>query len=90
MPPDSAVYVCRQALLLVLIVSAPPVMAALVIGLCVSLLQAATQLQEQSLTFVPKLVGVALVLVFGGLWMLRQLAVFTADILEHTLAQVGQ
>jgi flagellar biosynthesis protein FliQ len=56
----------REGLLLVLLVSAPPVLASLLVGLVVSALQAATQLQDQSLAFVPKLAAVLLVLLALG------------------------
>lgn len=55
-----------RGLMLVLILSAPPVLAALIVGLMVSLLQATTQVQEQTLTFVPKLVAVMVTLVLFG------------------------
>lgn len=66
-----------EGLYLVLWVSAPVLAAALIIGLSVGALSAATQVQEQSLTFVPKLVGVSLVLALAGSWMAAQLVGFT-------------
>jgi flagellar biosynthesis protein FliQ len=51
----------------------PTLLATLVIGVVVSILQAVTQVQEQALTFVPKLIGVALIMVLGGNWMIREL-----------------
>jgi flagellar biosynthetic protein FliQ len=54
-------------------ISGPLLVMALVVGVAVSLFQAVTQVQEMSLTFVPKLIGMALVLVFAGNWMLREL-----------------
>lgn len=54
-------------------VAGPMLLVSLAIGVAVSLFQAVTQVQEMSLTFVPKLAGVAAVLVFGGSWMLREL-----------------
>lgn len=69
-----------EGLYLVLYVSAPVLAAALVIGLTVSVLSAATQVQEQSLTFVPKLVGVSLVLALAGSWMAGQLVGFTGSL----------
>lgn len=72
----------KQALFLVLILSAIPVMLALVVGLLVSLFQATTQIQEQTLTFVPKLVAVVLGLAFAGPWMMTQLIQFSKGLLE--------
>ncbi len=77
MSPDELTRVSVESLYLALWVSAPVLAMALVIGLAVSVLSAATQVQEQSLTFVPKLVGVSLVLALAGGWMASQLVVFT-------------
>ena len=60
------VSIAKQGLFLVLILSGPPITAALVVGLFVSIIQATTQVQEQTLTFVPKLVVIVLVLVILG------------------------
>ena len=54
-------------------IAGPLLLVALAIGVAVSLFQAVTQVQEMSLTFVPKLAGIAVVLVFAGSWMLREL-----------------
>jgi flagellar biosynthesis protein FliQ len=67
----------KQALLLILILSAPAMLAAMVIGLIISLFQAVTQVQEQTLTFVPKIVGTFIVLAVTGAWMLATLIRFT-------------
>jgi len=73
------VSVAKQGLYLVLILSAPPVMAALCVGLFVSILQATTQVQEQTLTFVPKLVAIILVIAFlGPLGMVKIMQYATA------------
>ncbi|PID39083.1 MAG: flagellar biosynthetic protein FliQ [Proteobacteria bacterium] len=69
MSEDYVLEVTRQALYLVLLISAPAVLASLAIGLLVSLFQATTQLQDQTLTFVPKLVMVLVVLAVAGGWM---------------------
>lgn len=66
-----------ESLYLVLLLSAPVLLAALVIGGVIGVLSAATQVQEQSLAFVPKLVGVSLVLALFGGWMAAELALFT-------------
>lgn len=51
----------------------PMLMASLVIGVVISIIQTVTQIQEMSLTFVPKLIGVAIIIVVGGSWMMREL-----------------
>lgn len=76
-----AITIARESLYLVLILAAPPVLAAMVVGLMVSLLQATTQIQEQTLTFVPKMVTVALVLAFLGPLGMAKLVNFTKTLL---------
>jgi len=71
----------REGLLLVLLVSAPPLLASLAVGLIVGVLQAATQIQDQTLVFVPKLVTVVLVLVALGPLLGAQILRFTQAIL---------
>ncbi len=88
MDPETVLRLIREALLLVLVLSAIPVLAAMVVGLLVSLFQAATQIQEQTLTVVPKIVAVFLALGIGGLWMLRQLIQF-ATVLYQNIARIG-
>ncbi len=67
----------KQSLFLVLILSGPPVLVALIVGLMISLVQATTQIQEQTLTFVPKLVAVFLTLALSGAWLMSQLVAYT-------------
>jgi len=70
----------QDALTNILLLSAPALILALVVGLVISILQATTQIQEQTLTFVPKIVAVlAAVLIFGS-WMLDTLVTYTADL----------
>ena len=69
MTPESVMTLGRQALELTLMISAPPLLAALIIGLVVSIFQAATQINEMTLTFIPKLIGLFGVLVISGPWM---------------------
>jgi flagellar biosynthesis protein FliQ len=61
-------------------VAGPLLLTSLVIGVVVSLFQAVTQVQEMSLTFVPKLIGMAAVLVFAGNWMLRELVGWVGEL----------
>jgi flagellar biosynthetic protein FliQ len=77
MSDDAIVRLTREALLLVLVVSGPPVVVSLLVGFVVSVLQATTQIQEQTLTFVPKLVAVFLTLAVAGPWIAAQLTRFT-------------
>ncbi len=77
------IAITKQSLYLVLILSAPSVGIAMVVGLIISLIQATTQIQEQTLTFVPKLIVVMMVLAFTGPWCMVQLIGFTQNILEQ-------
>lgn len=72
----------KQGLFLTLILSAPAVLVALTVGLMISLVQATTQIQEQTLTFVPKLVGVFLTLALTGPWLMSQMIAFAKALLE--------
>lgn len=86
MSPETVVTLGRQALELMLIVSAPLLLVALLLGLAVSFFQAITQLNEQTLSFLPKLVGVALTLIVAGPWMISTLV----DYLQRTLQSIPQ
>ena len=69
--------ITRQALFLVLIASGPPVAMALIVGFIVSVFQATTQIQEQTLSFAPKLIAVLGILGIGGSWIGSKLVRFT-------------
>jgi len=71
-------------------VAGPILVISLAIGLGVSLLQSVTQIQEVTLTFVPKLVGVALVIVIAGNWMLNTLVEFTRQLFEMIPSLIGK
>ena len=70
MTPESVMTMGRQAMEITLLISAPLLLVALIIGLVVSIFQAATQINEATLSFIPKLVGVFIALVIAGPWML--------------------
>ncbi|MCK5798720.1 MAG: flagellar biosynthesis protein FliQ [Deltaproteobacteria bacterium] len=78
--------VTRQGLYLVLLISAPAVLASLAIGLFVSIFQATTQLQDHTLAFVPKLVAVLVVLALAGSWMGANLVRFARTLLSGIAA----
>lgn len=80
---DTAVLdLAHQALLISAKLALPILVVALVVGTIISLLQAVTQIQEATLTFVPKVIGIAGVLAFGGGWMLNQMVEFTRHLYE--------
>lgn len=77
-----AVDLVRQAVMLSLAVAAPLLATALVVGILVSLIQAVTQLQEQTLTFIPKLLTISLVFVLTLPWALTRLVEYLAGVLR--------
>jgi flagellar biosynthetic protein FliQ len=80
MSPDSVMSIARHALEVMLLLAMPLLLAALVVGLVVGIFQAATQINESTLSFIPKLIGVAVVLMIGGSWMLQTLVTYTRDL----------
>ncbi|MFZ5648349.1 MAG: flagellar biosynthesis protein FliQ [Bacillota bacterium] len=80
MTDSFAIQIVRDALIMVLVISVPILVAGMLVGLIISILQATTQIQEQSLSFVPKLVAVLVVLVVLAPWILNVLVGYTEDI----------
>ena len=80
MDTQAIIRILREGLLLVLLISAGPMLASLVVGLVVSILQATTQIQEQTLSYVPKLIAVFATIGVLGPWMLLQALQFARTI----------
>ena len=76
MDTSQAIDLLRQAVMQILVIGAPVLAVGLIVGLTVSLLQAATQVQEYTLSFVPKIVAMLLAMVIFGPWMLERLVEF--------------
>jgi len=89
MNQDTAVQLGLQAITLAMKVSGPFLLAGLAIGLLVSIFQAATQIQEQTLSFIPKILVVGAVLVLGGPWMIDQLIGYTQGLYSSIPSLVG-
>jgi flagellar biosynthetic protein FliQ len=89
MNQDTVVNLASQAMSLALKVAGPLLLVALLAGLVVSILQAVTQIQEQSLTLIPKIVGIAAVVVVLGPWMLGQLVAYTTALYTSIPTMVG-
>ena len=89
MSQDSVVSICVSAMELALKIGLPLLLVGLVIGFVVSVFQAVTQIQEQTLSFIPKIIGMAVVLVVGGPWMLGQLIVWTQELYGQIPNLVG-
>jgi flagellar biosynthesis protein FliQ len=80
MSVGEAVYIMRGAIFEILILSAPVLFVAMVVGLVVSIFQATTSIQEQTLTFVPKIAAIMIVLALLGSWMFGSLAQYTREL----------
>jgi flagellar biosynthetic protein FliQ len=79
-----------QAMTVALKVSAPFLLAGLAVGLIVSIIEAATSIQEQTLTFIPKVIVTGLVIALGGPWMLDQMLSYTQTLFQSIPALVAQ
>lgn len=78
-----AIQLAYQGLILILILSAPPILISMFFGILVAIFQAATQIQEQTLSFTIKLVAVTLTLMFMGAWLGSQIMSFSMNIFTH-------
>ncbi|OOG26199.1 flagellar biosynthetic protein FliQ [Thioalkalivibrio denitrificans] len=89
MTPETVMEVARQALLVIIMLSAPVLLTALAIGLAIGMIQAATQIQEMTLSFIPKLLGMFVALLIAGSWMLDLVVNFTLRLYENVPALIG-
>jgi flagellar biosynthetic protein FliQ len=89
MTPEMVVTVGRQALEMTLMLSAPLLLTALAVGLIVGIFQAATSINEMTLSFIPKLLAMAAVLAFTGPWMIRNLVEYTRGLIQSIPSMVG-
>jgi flagellar biosynthetic protein FliQ len=89
MNQDTVINLAAQAMSLAFKVAGPLLLAAMVVGLVVSIFQAVTQIQEQSLTLIPKIAAIAVVAVVLGPWMLDQIATYTANLYSSIPSLVG-
>lgn len=89
MGPDFIIQLAGDALYTILKASAPMLVIALTLGLIVSIFQATTQIQEQTLAYVPKIVGVLLAILFFGPWILTTVYDFTYQVLNNLYKYIG-
>jgi flagellar biosynthetic protein FliQ len=89
MNQDTVVTLAVQAMSLALKVSLPLLGVGLVVGVLISIIQAVTSIQEQTLSFIPKVLAMAIVLVVGGPWMLNQLLSYTSELWSSIPDMVG-
>jgi flagellar biosynthetic protein FliQ len=89
MDADTVVAVGRQSMEVIMLLAAPILLSSLLVGLVIAMFQAATQINEMTLSFVPKLIVVALVMMATGPWMLRQIVGFTQQLVENVPYLIG-
>jgi len=89
MTPEMVLDIGRDALWVIALLSAPMLLSALAVGLFVGMIQAATQIQEMTLTFIPKLIVLALALLIAGPWMLAVLTDFTTGLFQSIPELIG-
>ena len=89
MTPTAVIEIGRQAVEVTLLVSAPLFVAALATGLIISIFQAATQINEQTLSFIPKLLGMLLTLILAGPWMLQMMVDYIRRLFESIPQIIG-
>jgi len=80
MGPDSVIQIGSEAIKMVLLISMPMLGVALVVGIAISLFQAVTQIQEMTLTFVPKIIAVFAAIIFAAPWMTEKMVSFTQNL----------
>ena len=89
MTPETIMTIGRHALEITMLLAAPLLLAALAIGLLVGVFQAATQINEMTLSFIPKLIGMAATLVIAGPWMLKTIIGYTRELFESIPGLIG-
>ncbi len=89
MSPEQVLTLAREALMLALMLAAPLLLASLAVGVLVGLFQAATQINEMTLSFIPKLMALAAVVVIAGPWMLQSLMEYTRRLFEMIPGLIG-
>ena len=89
MTPESVMTIGTQALEITLLLAAPMLLVALVVGLLVGIFQAATQISEMTLSFIPKLIAMAATLAIAGPWMLKLIVNYTRELFESIPGLIG-
>jgi flagellar biosynthetic protein FliQ len=89
MTPEDVIQLGRHALEVTLLVSAPLLLAALAVGLLVSVFQAATQINEMTLSFIPKLVAILVTMVLAGPWMITTMTDYMRQLFENLPFMIG-
>lgn len=89
MTPESVLDIGREAMFLTMMLAAPLLLSALAVGVLVGIFQAATQIQEMTLSFIPKLIALVVALLISGAWMLRMLTEFALRLFNDIPGMLG-
>ncbi len=89
MDADMVMTIGRQSMEVTILLAAPILLSSLVVGLIIAMFQAITSINEMTLTFVPKLMVVAVVMMVAGPWMIRQITGFTQRLVENVPYMIG-
>jgi flagellar biosynthesis protein FliQ len=89
MTPETVMTIGRHALELTVLLAAPLLLVVLAVGLLVGIFQAATQINEMTLSFIPKLIAMAVTLLICGSWMLSELVSYTRDLIQSIPGLIG-
>jgi flagellar biosynthetic protein FliQ len=89
MTPETVMTVAHRALEVTLLLCAPLLLTALIVGLLVGVFQAATQINEMTLSFIPKAVAMAVTIVIAGPWMLKLMTSYTRELFESIPTLIG-
>jgi flagellar biosynthetic protein FliQ len=89
MTPESIIVIGQQALVITAMLAAPMLLSALAVGLVIGMFQAATQINEMTLSFIPKLLVLAATLYIGGAWMLKVIIGYTETLIKSIPSLIG-
>jgi flagellar biosynthetic protein FliQ len=89
MTPETVMTIGRHALEMTMLLAAPLLLVTLAVGLMVGIFQAATQINEMTLSFIPKLIAMAATLLLAGPWMLNQLVSYTHELISSIPGLIG-
>lgn len=89
MTPETFVDILRESLWLIIVLVCAIVVPSLMVGLIVAIFQAATSINEQTLSFLPRLIVTLLALIFGGHWMVTMIMDFTIDLIQRIPSIIG-
>lgn len=89
MTPDTVITIGQYAILTMLMVAAPPLLTALAVGLVIGVFQAATQVNEMTLSFIPKIVALVIVLIAAGPWIIKTLVNYTERLIRDIPYLIG-